>query len=124
MFGFMFRWAPIFMLVLMVGPIAASCVMNNYPFIHNMTVRPISVYGNIVTVSVTFDIYFTQQAWQTFHYKDGSFPYMSDWWENHVGNTFYYMGHSARLLDVQWTLLHHFSNHDRLNVIAKLQIIY
>lgn len=119
----MFRVAPIFMLAMLVCPIAASLVMSNYPFIKNMSIRPISTDGNIVTASITFDIYFTQQAWRTFHYRDGSFPYMSDWWENHVGNTFNYMGHTAKLLDIQWTQLQHYSNHDRLNAIVKLQII-
>ncbi len=115
--------APFFMIVMLVCPIAANYVMSNYHFIKNMTIKPIAVHDNIVTVSITFDVYFTQQAWRTFHYKNGSFPYMSDWWENHVGETFSYAGHSAKLLDIQWTLLHHYNNHDRLNVIAKIQIL-
>ena len=71
-----------FMLVALACPIASSCLTSNYSFLKNMTVTPISVDGNIITVSVTSDVYFTQSAWKTFRYADGSFGPMSDWWQS------------------------------------------
>lgn len=111
------------MVAMIVAPIAANYIMHDYSFIKNLNIRTISANDNAITVSITFDIYFTQQAWKTFRYTDGSFSYMSDWWEKHVGETFSYMGHSAKLLDIQWTQLRHYDNHDRLNAIVKMQII-
>ncbi len=110
-------------IVSLICPIAASYAMHDYSFIKNMTIKPLSAHGNIVTVSVTFDIYFTAQAWQTFKYKDGSYGYMSNWWEHHEGRIYSYAGHSAKLLDIDWTLLHHYCDHDRLRAVVKLQIL-
>lgn len=115
--------APFCLLVLLACPLAESSVTANYSFIRDMTVTPLAVDGNTVTVSVTFDIYFTPQAWSTFRYASGSFPYMSAWWQSQVGNTFSYDGFSGKLLSIQWTLLGHYVDYDRLNAVAKIQIL-
>jgi hypothetical protein len=112
-----------FMLVALVCPIASSYITSNYSFLKNMTITPLSVNGDTVTVSITFDVYFTRSAWKTFRYADGSFPPMSAWWQSHVGQTFSYAGFTGKLMSVQWTMLNHYSDHDHLNVIAKIQYI-
>ena len=121
--GAIVKIVPTFLLVLMICPLAANFLTTNYPFIKDASITPIAVNGNTVTVSITFNIYFTHQAWTTFRYADGSFPYMNAWWQGQVGHTFTYMGHSAKLLSLHWTLLHHYSDHDRLNAIVKMQIL-
>ena len=112
-----------FMLVALACPIASSCLTSNYSFLKNMTVTPISVDGNIITVSVTSDVYFTQSAWKTFRYADGSFGPMSDWWQSQVGQTFSYNGFNCKLMSIHFTLLNHYANHDRINAVVKMQYL-
>ncbi len=104
-------------------PIASNYVTSNYSFLKNVSITPVSTTGNTITVSITFDVYFTPSAWSTFRYADGSFPYMSAWWQSHVGQTFSYAGFSGKLMSIQWTMIHHYSDHDRLNVLAKIQYL-
>jgi hypothetical protein len=111
------------LIALSVCPIAASAIMSQYSFIHDLTINPLSVKGPEVTVSITCKIYFTDQAWSTFRYKDGSFPYMSDWWEEHEGETFTYMGHSVKLQKIDFTLLQHTEQFDEINALVKVHFI-
>jgi hypothetical protein len=111
------------MIIITACSVAASAVMTQFPFIDNLTITPIEVNGsgNKITVSVTCDVYFTDEAWSTFRYKDGSFPYMSAWWEQNEGETFSFMGYTAKLKDIEFTLLEHTSEYDRINAVVTLQ---
>ncbi|NLD65556.1 MAG: hypothetical protein GX648_03180 [Crenarchaeota archaeon] len=112
------------LIVMMACPIVATAVMTQFPFIDNLTITPVDVSknGKEITVSVTCDVYFTEEAWSTFRYKDGSFPYMSDWWEQHEGKKFSFMGYTAKLVDVDFTLLEHTSEYDRIKAVVTLKL--
>ena len=98
-------------------------VTSNYSFLKNVTITSLSTNGNTVTVNIKFDVYFTQSAWKTFRYADGSFNAMNAWWQSNPGQTFSYAGFTGKLISIHWTLLNHYSDHDRLNAVATIQYI-
>ena len=124
MIAYVAKLAPILVIISLLCPIVSNYVMNQYDFIEDLSIEPIKVNGNgsNIKASATFDVYFTEDAWDVFQYKDGSFPYMSAWWEDHEGETFEYAGHSAKLLQIEWTQLEHHEDHDRLNVVVHIQL--
>jgi hypothetical protein len=117
------KFITITLIIMSVCPIATSAVMSQYSFIKDLNITPISVNGPEITVSVTCKVYFTDNAWSTFHYKDGSFAYMSKWWDQHEGETFTFMGHSAKLQKIDFTLIQHTSQYDQINAVVKIHFM-
>jgi hypothetical protein len=102
----------------------ATCYINSaYPFAKHITATPVAIQGNLVTIKGTVDIYFTPRAWHDIQYKNDSFQNFDTWWHTQIGHRYSYMGIQAKLEYIDWTLLHHYSDHDRLAYVLKIRVL-
>ncbi len=109
--------------VSLVISMAVCYIGSAYPFARHIRATPVAIQGNMVTIKGTVDIYFTEQAWEDIKYKDGSFEGFDAWWHTQIGKHYNYMGVQAKLVYIDWTLLHHFDDHDRLGFTLKVKIL-
>jgi hypothetical protein len=109
--------------VCLVISIASCYVSAAYPCVKHIKATPVAIDGNVVTIKGTLDIYFTHEAWKDLKYKSGSFHYFDDWWHDQIGNHYSYMGVQAKLVYIDWVLLHHYPDHDHLGYILKIKIL-
>lgn len=120
------KLAPILVIVSLLCPFVygsvSDLVHSQYDYIDNVSINSININGNKIKADITFDIKFTADAWNDFKYKDGSFSYMSDWWENHEGSKIEYAGYKAKLVSIDWTQVEHHDEYDRLNVVFHLNL--
>jgi hypothetical protein len=103
--------------------IAVCYISSAYPFVRHIRAAPVAIQGNVVTIKGTVDIYFTCDAWHEIKYKNGSFEGFDDWWHSQIGERYNYMGVTAKLVYIDWTLQHHYPDHDRLGFVLKIKIL-
>jgi len=94
-------------------------IMLRYPFIKDLTVAPASYQGGRVIVTGTLTVWFTDDAWSQFGYKDDNFAWFAEWWEEEFSGA--KVG-PFRLVSVSWSLLEHTATHDRLGFVAVLEL--
>jgi hypothetical protein len=103
--------------------LAACAIGAAYPYVKHINAAPVAIQGNVVTIKGTVDIYFCERAWEEIGYKPGNFKYYDRWWHEQIGNTYCYMGVRAQLVYIDWTLLHHYCDHDRLSYVLKVKVL-
>jgi len=112
-------WTTVFLVVAL-----ATCYLSSaYPFVKNIRASPVAVQGNVVTIKGTVDIYFTDRAWQEIRYKSGSFYDFDRYWHSQIGQKYSYMGATVRLEYIDWTLVRHYHDHDRLSFVLKVRVL-
>jgi hypothetical protein len=109
--------------VCLVISMAVCYIGSAYPFAKHIKAYPVAIQGNIVTIRGTVDIYFTKDAWDQIQYKNGSFEGYDAWWHTQIGKHYCFMGVHAQLVYIDWTLLHHYYNHDHLGYVLKVKIL-
>ncbi len=109
--------------VCLVVAIAVGYVSSAYPYVKNVRAAPVAVQGNTVTIKGTVDIYFTDRAWEEIKYKSGSFSNFDQYWHSQIGQKYSYMGTTVRLEYIDWTLVRHYQNHDRLSFVIKVKVL-
>jgi len=106
------------MLSKLMGVIIPAIIMARYPFIQNLTVTSFNYKNGQLIVTGTMDVYFTDQAWEQFGYKDGNFYWFNEWWQEHEGNLRF---GAIRLVDVEWTLLEPHETYNKLAFTAVVE---
>jgi hypothetical protein len=107
----------------LIVSLAVCYISSAYPFVRHIRAAPVAIQGNVVTIKGTVDIYFTCDAWHEIQYKNGSFQGFDDYWHSQIGERYHYMGVSAKLVYIDWTLQHHYPDHDRLGFVLKIKIL-
>lgn len=109
--------------VCLVVALAICYLSSAYPYVKNIRASPVAVKGNVITIKDTVDIYFTDRAWEEIRYKSGSFTDFDRYWHSQIGQTYSYMGATVRLEYIDWTLVRHYQNHDRLSFVLKVRVL-
>ncbi len=109
--------------VCLVVAIAVGYVSSAYPYVKNVRASPVAVQGSTVTIKGSVDIYFTDRAWQEIHYKSGSFYNFDKYWQSQEGQKYSYMGVTVRLEHIDWTLVRHYQDHDRLSFVIRVKVL-
>ncbi len=106
-----------------VVSLAVCYVSSAYPFVRNVRATPVAVQGNVVTLKGTVDIYFTDRAWHQIGYRSGSFQAFDNYWQSQEGHRYSYMGVTVRLEHIDWSLVHHYHDHDRLSFVMRVRVL-
>ena len=106
------------MLPKMIYIIVPAIIMSRYSFVQNLTVTSFNYADGQLIVNGTMDVYFSDQAWEQFGYKDGNFGYFNQWWEDNEGNLRF---GAIKLVDITWTLLEEHETYDKLGFTAVLE---
>lgn len=109
--------------VCLVVAIAVGYVSSAYPYVKNVRASPVAVQGSTVTIKGTVDIYFTDRAWEEIGYKSGNFYHFDKYWQSQEGHRFSYMGVTVRLEHIDWTLVRHYQDHDRLSFVLRVRVL-
>lgn len=96
-----------------------AIIMARYPFIQNLTVTSYNYESGQLTVTGTMDVYFTDQAWEQFGYKDDNFYWFNEWWQEQEGNLWF---GAIKLVDIEWTLLEQHETYDKLAFTAVVEL--
>ena len=96
-------------------------IMNQYPFIKDMTINSANVdpATGYITVQGTTKVMFTNDAWTQFGYKNENFYWFNKWWQEESPGT---TQGPFKIISATWTLTEHAENYDRLEftiVLAK-----
>jgi len=103
--------------------LAIGYLSSAYPYVKNIRASPVAIQGNVITIKGTVDIYFTNRAWQEIRYKSGSFTNFDSYWHSQIGQTYSYMGATVKLEYIDWTLVRHYQDHDRLSFVLKVKVL-
>jgi hypothetical protein len=106
------------MLPKMIYIIIPAIIMSRYPFIQNLTVTSFNYVNGQLIVNGTMDVYFSDQTWEQFGYKDDNFDYFNQWWEQNEGDLRF---GAIKLVDITWTLLEEHETYDKLEFTAVLE---
>ncbi len=109
--------------VCLVISLASCYIAAAYPFARHIKATPVAINGDVVTIKGTVDVYFTHDAWKEIKYKNGSFEGFDAWWHTQIGSTYCYLGVHAKLVYIDWTLLHHYQDHDHLGFTLKVKVL-
>lgn len=101
-------------LLLLVFP---AIIMARYPFIQNLSVASLNYEGGYLVISGTMDVYFTDQAWAEFGYKDSNFYWFNEWWQDQIGNRY----GPFKLVSITWDIIVHTETYDRLAFVVVLE---
>ncbi len=109
--------------VCIVVSLAVGYVSSAYPYVKHIKASPVAIQGSTVTIKGTVDIYFTDRAWQEIGYKHGNFYYFDRYWQSQEGHRFSYMGVNVMLEHIDWTLVRHYQDHDRLSFVLRVKVL-
>ena len=108
--------------VCIIISVAVGYLSAAYPYAKNIRVVPVAIQGNTVTLKGSVDIYFTDRAWKEFGYKNGNFHNFDKYWQSQEAKKFSYLGNQVRIEHIDWTLVKHYHDHDRLSFVIKLKV--
>jgi hypothetical protein len=109
--------------VCVVIAVAVGYLSSAYPYVKNIKAAPVAIQGSTVTIKGSVDIYFTDRAWEEIGYKRGNFYHFDKYWQSQEGHKYSYLGYTVTLVHMDWTLVKHYRDHDRLSFVMKVKIL-
>lgn len=107
------------MLLRLIFLVVPMVVMLRYSFIKDAEVTSVSYNGGQITVSGTVGVFFTDEAWTEFGYKDGNFYWFNKWWQEEAPGL---TCARFRLVSAEWTLLEHTETYDLLSFTMVVEL--
>jgi len=94
-----------------------AIIMARYPFIQNLAVTSLNYENGYLIFSGVMDVYFTDEAWAEFGYKNGNFYWFNQWWQDQVGNRY----GPFKLVSITWKIIEHTETYDKLGFVIVLE---